>query len=94
MNQSLTVRCFLFLFISIALVGTTVAQNRKGQLEPDKFWEDFSKGLDSLPTSKTVSAPPSASFLEIASDSLNSPLTQAVDGAFDPDVHRILILAN
>lgn len=94
MNQSLTVRCFLFLFISIALVGTTVAQNRKGQLEPDKFWEDFSKGLDSLPTSKTVSAPPSASFLEIAADSLNSPLTQAVDAAFDPDVHRILILAN
>lgn len=94
MNKSLSIRCFLLLFISLALVGTAAAQNRKGQLEPDKFWEDFSKGLDSLPTSKTASPSPVASFLEIASDSLNSPLTQAVDSAFDPDVHRILILAN
>lgn len=94
MKKYVNLRSLLSFLILISLVGVSHAQNKKGQIESDKFWENFSKGLEWLPSSKVVSAAPVASPLEIAPDSLNSPLTQIVDSAFDPDVHRIVILAN
>ena len=75
-------------------IGQANAQNTKGQIEADKFWDDFSKGFEWLPTSKTVTAAPVASQLEIADDSLSSSMTTLIDGAFDPDVHRIVIVAH
>jgi CubicO group peptidase (beta-lactamase class C family) len=89
----------VWLFLCVASVAlflgaTAHAQNRKGQMESDKFWEDFSKGLEWLSTSKVVSASPSPSKLDVNSDSLNSNWSSLVDQAFDPDVHRIVILAN
>lgn len=77
------------------LCGSAVhAQNHKGQLESDRFWEDFSKGLEWLPTSKSASASAAPSDLAIAHDSLISSWTALVDQAFDPDVHRIVILSH
>jgi CubicO group peptidase (beta-lactamase class C family) len=81
-------------WIALLCGGGAHAQNHKGQLEPDRFWEDFSKGLEWLPTSKTVSASAVPSQLDIHSDSLNSSWTALVDQAFDPDVHRIVILSH
>lgn len=80
----------LFVFCN----GLANAQNRKGQMETDKFWENFSNGLEWLPTSKSITAAPFPSPLEIADDSLNSSMSSLVDQAFDPDVHRIVILAH
>jgi len=74
--------------------GQANAQNTKGQIESDKFWNDFSKGLEWLPTSKNVTEAPIASQMEIADDSLSSSMTTLIDGAFDPEVHRIVIVAH
>ena len=83
-------------FASLAILygGAALAQNNKGQIESDQFWADFSKGLEWLPTSKSISAAPTPSILEVAPDSLNSSLTPVVDQAFDSDVHRIVILSH
>ena len=80
--------------LAIFYAGAALAQNNKGQIGTDQFWADFSKGLEWLPTSKSVSASPIVSNLEVAQDSLNSSLTLLVDQAFDPDVHRIVILSH
>ncbi|ALK88340.1 serine hydrolase [Limnohabitans sp. 63ED37-2] len=80
--------------LAIFYGGAALAQNNKGQIESDQFWADFSKGLEWLPTSKSISAAPTPSTLEVAPDSLNSSLTPVVDQAFDPDVHRIVILSH
>ena len=80
--------------LAIFYGGAALAQNNKGQIESDQFWADFSKGLEWLPTSKSISAAPTPSHLEVAPESLNSSLTPVVDQAFDPDVHRIVILSH
>jgi len=89
-------RVFVACFITAVslFIGQANAQNTKGQIESDNFWDDFSKGFEWLPTSKTVTAAPVASQLEIADDSLISSMTTLIDGAFDPDVHRIVIVAH
>jgi CubicO group peptidase (beta-lactamase class C family) len=89
-------RIFASSFIAAVLlfIGPVFAQNTKGQIESDKFWDDFSKGFEWLPTSKAVTEAPVASQLEIADDSLSSSMTTLIDGAFDPDVHRIVIVAH
>lgn len=86
-------RILLPLMLSI-ISGLSHAQNSKGQLESDQFWADFSKGLEWLSTSKSISASPAPSTLSIADDSLTSKLKPIVDQAFDPDVHRIVILSH
>ena len=86
-------RILLPLMLSI-ISGLSLAQNSKGQLESDQFWADFSKGLEWLPTSKSISASPVPSALSIADDSLTSKLKPIVDQAFDPDVHRVVILSH
>ena len=86
-------RILLPLMLSI-ISGLSHAQNSKGQLESDQFWADFSKGLEWLPTSKSISASSVPSALSIADDSLNSKFKPIVDQAFDPDVHRIVILSH
>ena len=89
--------CLLAFFlasIAIFYAGAAVAQNNKGQIGTDQFWAEFSKGLEWLPTSKSVSASPAPSDLDVAQDSLNSSLSPLVDQAFDPDVHRIVILSH
>lgn len=80
--------------LAIFYGGAALAQNKKGQIESDQFWADFSKGFEWLPTSKSISAASTPSILEVAPDSLNSSLTPVVDQAFDPDVHRIVILSH
>lgn len=83
------------LVLTLVLCGAAAkAQNAKGQLESDKYWENFSKGFEWFATSKSVSASSQPSELEIAEDSLKSNLTLLVDNAFDPDVHRIVILSH
>lgn len=86
-------RILLPLMLSI-ISGLSHAQNSKGQLESDQFWADFSKGLEWLSTSKSISASPAPSTLSIADDSLTSKLKPIVDQVFDPDVHRIVILSH
>lgn len=83
-----------FIAALLLFIGPANAQNAKGQIESDKFWDEFSKGLEWLPTSKSVTEAPIASQLEIADDSLSSSMTTLIDGAFDPDVHRIVIVAH
>lgn len=93
MTPGTFLRLIIWLATASCLAVPASAQNRKGQLESDRFWEDFSKGLEWLPTSRSIAASPEPSRLEIASDSLSSGFTEMVDQAFDPDVHRIVILA-
>lgn len=86
--------CIFFPLMLSIISGLSHAQNSKGQLESDQFWADFSKGLEWLSTSKSISASPAPSTLSIAEDSLTSKLKSTVDPAFDPDVHRIVILSH
>lgn len=69
------------------------AQNSKGQLEPDSFWAEASQGFEGFASSRTLAAAPKVSRLEIAPDSLHSSWSAEVQAAFDPDVHRIVLLA-
>jgi hypothetical protein len=49
--------------LAIFYAGAALAQNNKGQIGTDQFWADFSKGLEWLPTSKSISAAPTPSHL-------------------------------
>jgi CubicO group peptidase (beta-lactamase class C family) len=84
----------IFIFLTGLIGGGAQAQNSKGQVEPDSYWSDFSKGFEWFKTSKSLAATDAPSLLDIADDSLNSTMKSQVDQAFDPDVHRILILAH
>lgn len=87
---------FILSSILIALLSVSTglhAQNRKGQIESDRFWSDASKGFEWLSSSKTIPAAPSPSELRVAPDSLQSPYRDLVDQAFDGDVHRVVLLA-
>ena len=86
-------RVFLLFIAALCLHTFGYAQNRKGQIEPDKFWQDASKGLEWISSSESIPAPRQTSFLEIAPDSMSSPYAAIVDPIFDNDVHRILLLA-
>jgi CubicO group peptidase (beta-lactamase class C family) len=91
--RSQKVRIFAITMILCICSALAHAQNRKGQLESDKFWEDYSKGHEWLTTSKSIPATTS-SKLEVADNSLASSLSPMVNQAFDPDVHRIVILSH
>lgn len=94
MSPALVLTRAMLLMISLVFLHTpSDAQNRKGQMEPDKFWQDASKGLEWLSSSQSIPAAKQASTMEIASDSLSSPYSAIVDPIFDNDVHRIVILA-
>ena len=94
MRKKHNLLAFCLASTAIFCAGAALAQNNKGQIENDQFWADFSKGFEWLPTSKSISASPAPSNLEVVPDSLNSSLTPLVDQAFDPDVHRIVILSH
>lgn len=84
--------CLLVLALA-TLQAPTHAQNRKGQIESDKFWADASRGLEWISSSKVIPSAATPSALDIVPDSANSRYTGMVDTAFDPDVHRVVILA-
>lgn len=102
MEQKMRTRPALTMLVATALAAgfllpgsqSAWGQNRKGQVESDRFWEDFSKGLEWLTTSRSAAPAAVPSPLDIGRDSLNSDLTPQVDLAFDPDVHRILVIAH
>ena len=87
-------RLAMLFTVFVLLLNTSLAQNSKGQLESDRFWENASQGFESLSSSRVIQAAQSISKLDIPQDSLHSEWSSLVNNAFDPDVHRIVLIAD